>query len=64
MVRSELSSENMKRSISTERIQQLHDFMVKPDCGLVDMELVATFVRSARWHNLAPDASWLFQIVT
>jgi len=50
-------SENMKRSISTARIQQLHDFMVKTDGGLVETELATTFVRSASWHNLAPEAS-------
>jgi len=54
----------MNRSISTERTQQVHDFMLKTDGGVVDMELVATFVRSARWHNLAPDVRWFFQIVT
>ena len=64
MVRSELSSENTKSSISTERVQQLYDFMVKPDGGLVDMELVATFVRCVRWHHLAPEARWLSQTVT
>ena len=34
MVRSELSRENMKRSISTAMLQQLHDFMVKTDSGV------------------------------
>jgi hypothetical protein len=64
MVRSELGSENMKRSISTDRIQKMHDFVLKTDGDLVDSELVTTFVRSALWHNLAPKARRLSQIVT